>query len=59
MSNVPKDPVMLLSYVNLKLRDYYSSVEAMCEDLDINLEELNNTLSAINYEYDADKNQYV
>lgn len=59
MSNVPKDPVMLLSYVNLKLRDYYSSAEAMCEDLDINLEELNKTLSAINYEYDADKNQYV
>ena len=59
MGNVPKDPVMLLSFVNLKLRDFYSSPQAMCEDLDINLDDLNKTLSAINYEYDADKNQYV
>lgn len=30
---IPKDPVMLLSYVNLKLRDFYSSLDALCEDL--------------------------
>ena len=28
---IPKDPVMLLSYVNLKLRDFYSSLDALCE----------------------------
>ena len=31
---IPKDPVMLLSFVNLKLRDFYSSLDALCEDLD-------------------------
>ncbi len=32
---LPNDPVMLFSYVNLKLRDYYSDLEEMCEDLDV------------------------
>ena len=32
---IPKDPVMLLSFVNMKLRDKYSSLDAMCEDLEI------------------------
>ena len=59
MGNVPKDPVMLLSFVNLKLRDYYSSVEAMCEELDIDVEELNKKLASIDYHYDVSKNQYV
>ncbi|MDE7359345.1 MAG: DUF4250 domain-containing protein, partial [Lachnospiraceae bacterium] len=30
---IPKDPVMLLSYVNLKLRDFYFGLDALCEDL--------------------------
>ncbi|MDD6492544.1 MAG: DUF4250 domain-containing protein, partial [Firmicutes bacterium] len=34
---LPGDPNMLLSYVNLKLRDYYSNFEAMCDDLDVSV----------------------
>lgn len=56
---IPKDPVMLLSFVNLKLRDYYSSLDAMCEDLDIDQAELISKLEGINYSYDADRNQFV
>ena len=37
---IPKDPVMLLSYVNTQLRDYYSSLDALCEDKGIGKEEL-------------------
>ena len=29
---IPKDPVMLLSYVNTQLRDFYGTLEALCED---------------------------
>jgi len=32
---IPKDPVMLLSFINLKLRDYYPSLEQLCEDLEV------------------------
>jgi len=56
---IPKDPVMLLSFINLKLRDYYSSFEALCEDLDVDGEEIVNKLAGINYQYDVDKNQFV
>ena len=37
---IPKDPVMLLSFVNLKLRDFYSNLDAMCDDLDADREEI-------------------
>lgn len=50
---------MLLSFVNLKLRDYYGSLDAMCEDLDVSEEEITDKLAAVNYRYDAEKNQFV
>ena len=56
---IPKDPVMLLSFVNLKLRDYYQSVEEMCEELDMDRKELTEKLAGINYYYDRDKNQFI
>lgn len=56
---IPNDPVMLLSFVNLKLRDFYSGLDVMCEDLDIDKEELVKKLEAINYHYDAKRNQFV
>ncbi|MBE5881610.1 MAG: DUF4250 domain-containing protein [Lachnospiraceae bacterium] len=56
---IPKDPVMLLSFVNLKLRDFYPSLDALCDDLDVDRQELTDKLSGINYVYDSDKNQFV
>jgi len=56
---LPNDPVMLLSFVNLKLRDYYSSLEAMCEDLDVSEDEITQKLAAIDYHYNKEKNQFV
>lgn len=56
---IPKDPVMLLSFVNLKLRDYYGSLEQLCEELEIDKEELVAKLENIDYRYDVSKNQFV
>lgn len=56
---IPKDPVMLLSFINLKLRDYYRSLDACCEDLDLEKEELLLKLEGIGYRYDEGKNQFV
>jgi len=56
---IPSDPVMLLSYINLKLRDYYSSLEALCNDLDVSQSEIEEKLKSINYTYDKDQNQFV
>ncbi|MCR4705697.1 MAG: DUF4250 domain-containing protein [Lachnospiraceae bacterium] len=56
---IPKDPVMLLSFVNMKLRDQYSNPDAMCDDLDLNRTEIDEKLAGINYSYDPERNQYV
>ena len=40
MDRLPQDPIILMSFINLKLRDFYPSLEALCEDLDINRQEL-------------------
>lgn len=56
---IPSDPVMLLSFINLKLRDYYSDLEGLCEDLQLDRQELTDKLESIDYHYDPDKNQFV
>ena len=56
---IPKDPVMLLSFINLKLRDYYKDLDALCEDLELDKEELIRKLMSIEYNYDSERNQFV
>ncbi|MEE3495562.1 MAG: DUF4250 domain-containing protein [Butyrivibrio sp.] len=58
---LPQDPVMLLSFLNMKLRDNYSSLDALCDDLDISKEELaeiTGKLEEIGYTYNPDRNQF-
>lgn len=59
MNQLPKDPVLLLSVVNTKLRDHYDSLEAMCQDLQVDQEELITKLKGIDYEYDKSQNQFI
>ena len=56
---IPKDPVMLLSFVNLKLRDFYSSLDALCDDMDVSRTEIEEKLSTIGYHYQEAKNQFI
>ena len=57
--NLPKDPVMLFSFINLKLRDYYSDLDALCEDMNIDREELENTLRSAGFEYQPESNSFL
>ena len=57
--NLPKDPVMLLSVINMKLRDFYPNIDVLCEEMDLSKEELISSLSSIDYEYDESLNQFV
>lgn len=56
---LPKDPVMLLSFVNMKLRDFYDSLDKFCEDLDADRQEIVDKLEGIGYRYDAEKNTFL
>lgn len=55
---LPNDPFMLLSIINLKLRDFYDSLESLCDDLNINKSELVEKLSKIGYSYNKLENQF-
>ncbi len=59
MDTLPKDPVMRLSVVNTWLRDMYGSLDSLAEDKGIDKKELEDSLSVIGYDYDADRNQFV
>ncbi|MGN0974705.1 MAG: DUF4250 domain-containing protein [Gemmiger sp.] len=56
---LPKDPVILLSYVNTKLRDRDADLAAFCETEAVSCQELCATLAGIGYEYDSGRNQFV
>lgn len=56
---IPKDPVMLLSYVNTQLRDYYESLEAFCSAMNVDRTELTEKLQSIDYEYDEKTKQFI
>lgn len=56
--SIPKDPVMLLSYINTQLRDRYPSLRALCEDLDLSETDLCTALAGIGYEYSPEQNRF-
>ena len=57
--SLPNDPLMLMSVLNTKLRDYYESLDALCDDLNENRAELEAKLAEIGYRYDDRRNQFV
>ncbi len=57
--NIPNDPVMLLSFVNTQLRDYFTTLDLFCENFNVDRSELEEKLKSINYEYNAATNQFV
>lgn len=55
---LPKDPVILLSYINTQLRDHYASLAEFCSANDCSAEEIIRTLELIDYHYSSDTNQF-
>lgn len=54
---LPEEPVMLVSVLNLKLRDNYSSLEALCDDMDVSLSDIEEKLMKAGYKYNRETNQ--
>ena len=59
MSAIPNDPIILLSFVNTRLRDHYPSLSALCDDLEQDEAILTQKIAAIGYTYDSDRNQFI
>ena len=56
---LPNDPIMLLSFVNMKLRDTYASLDALCEDMDVSKAEIVEKLSMVGYAYNEEMNRFA
>ena len=56
---MPKDPVMLLSFINTQLRDNYDSLTELCQTYSVDINQINKTLLAIDNVYDKSATQFV
>lgn len=56
---LPKEPAILLSYVNTKLRDFYSDFEEFCKAEGASPEEITASLATLDYHYNRERNQFV
>ena len=56
---LPSDPDMLASFLNMKLRDHYSSLDKLCDDMELNKEEIVSKLKEADYDYIPERNQFV
>lgn len=55
--NIPKDPMLLASVLNTKLRDFYPSLSELCDREDISESDVEAALQAAGLAYDAKKNR--
>ncbi len=58
MQNLPNDPIMLLSVINTKLRDYYPNIDALCDDMGVDKQEIIDKLASVGYNYDEELNKF-
>ena len=56
---LPNDPLLLMSVVNTKLRDFYPTLDALCDDLNEDRAALETKLAAVGYAYEVTVNQFV
>ena len=56
--SLPKDPFMLLSVINMKLRDNYSDLDELCDDLNESRNEIEETLKNAGFEYDENTKSF-
>lgn len=56
---LPKDPMLLLSVINTKLRDFYKNLDDLCQDMRVDKEALQEKLETIDYKYEEERNQFI
>ena len=57
--NLPNDPIILLSFLNTKLRDVYESLDELCDDLETDKDKLISKCGSVGYIYSAERNQFI
>ena len=55
---LPSDPMILMSFINLKLRDYYPTLQDLCDDLDVSVEDVVGPLTKAGFTYDEERRRF-
>ena len=55
---LPEEPMMLYSFINMKLRDFYPSLDALCEDMNVEKADIVRRLKAVGFEYRPERNRF-
>lgn len=55
---LPKDPMMLFSFINMKLRDCYSSLDELCDDMNVDKQVIIKKLESVGFEYNEQQNKF-
>lgn len=58
ITQLPNDSFMLLSFINMKLRDTYRTLDELCDDMDVSKDELVNKLHEAGFEYNPEQNKF-
>ena len=58
MNELPQDPMMLFSVINMKLRDVYSSLDELCDDMNVDKDEIISKLAVLGFEYNPESNKF-
>lgn len=58
-TDMPKDPVILLSFINTQLRDNYDSLPELCSSYEVDINDIIGRLQKIDYIYDSNQNQFI
>ncbi len=56
---LPKDPVILVSFINTQLRDNYATLDEFCEVFQVEKDEIVETLKDFSYEYKPEYNRFI
>ena len=51
--------MILFSVLNMKLRDFYPSLDALCDDLDEDKQQIIDLMASAGFRYDAARNAFV
>ncbi len=55
---LPKDPMILFSFINTNLRDNYKSLDELCDDMHVNKKDLVEELESVGFEYNPNQNKF-
>lgn len=59
LTTLPNDPVLLLSFLNTQLRDFYPNLDELCKAFMVDKDAISTKLDAIDYHYDETQNRFI